>query len=270
MKNILEIACFNYESAIIAANAGADRIEFCANFSSGGLTPDLKETEKLIKKIDIPVFVMIRPRGGDFIYTDKEIQDSKFKIQNFKDIGVSGFVFGILQSSNNPSFPARMNLSGENTSSKNRPDGYRDQDDHLHRSDTTSVTLSRSESANFVSKGINQQLVELAYPLPCTFHRAFDHTENLFESIEDIIDCGFNRILCSGGKGNAIDNVEVLKKLNEAAIGRITIMPGGGVRSSNIEKLVETGCTEFHSSGILKGEIANENEVAILKSLIQK
>jgi copper homeostasis protein len=257
MKNILEIACFNYESAIIAANAGADRIEFCSEFSTGGLTPDLKETEKLIKKIDIPVFVMIRKRGGNFIYTEDEIQDSKLKIQNFKDIGVSGFVFGILQSSMNPSF---------DTSSKNRTT----QDDHLQRSATASVTLSRSESSSFVSKGNNQQLVKLAYPLPCTFHRAFDHTENIFESLEDIIDCGFTRILCSGGQGNAIDNIETLKKLNEAAKDRITIMPGGGVRSTNIEKLLETGCTEFHSSGILSGEVANENEVAILKSLIQK
>ena len=228
MKNILEIACFNYESAIIAANAGADRIEFCANFSSGGLTPDLKETEKLIKKIDIPVFVMIRKRGGNFIYTEDEIEDSKFKIQNFKDIGVSGFVFGSLFC-------------------------------HPERSRRICI-----------DKKTNEVLIHSAHPLPCTFHRAFDHTENLFESLEDIIDCGFNRILCSGGKGNAIDNVEVLKKLNEAANGRITIMPGGGVRSSNIEKLLDTCCAEFHSSGILKGEIANENEVAILKSLIQK
>lgn len=257
MTRILEIACFNYESALMAVKAGADRIEFCSGFSEGGLTPDLKETENLIKEIDIPVFVMIRKRGGNFIFTEDEMEDSKWKIQNFKDIGVKGFVFGILQSSNNASF---------DTSSKNRMS----QDDQLHRSAIASVTLSRSESPNFVSKGFNQQLVKLAYPLPCTFHRAFDQTEDLFESLEDIIECGFTRILCSGGKGNAIDNLETLKKLTEAAKGRIIIMPGGGVRSSNIENLIETGCTEFHSSGILKGEVVNENEVAILKSLIQK
>jgi len=255
MTRILEIACFNYESAIIAAKAGSDRIEFCSGFSEGGLTPDLKETEKLIKEIDIPIFVMIRKRGGNFIYTEDEIQDSKLKIQNFKDIGVSGFVFGILQSSNNLSF---------DTSSKNRTT----QDDHLHRSATASVTLSRSESLNFVSKGINQQLVKLAYPLPCTFHRAFDHTENIFESLETIIDCGFTRILCSGGKGNAIDNLETLKKLNETAKRRITIMPGGGVRSTNIEKLLDTGCTEFHSSGIISGEIADAQEIIRIKNTL--
>lgn len=120
----------------------------------------------------------------------------------------------------------------------------------------------------YIDKSINQQLVKSINGLPCTFHRAFDHTENLFESLEDIIDCGFTRILCSGGKGNAIDNIETLKKLNEAAKGRITIMPGGGVRSTNIEKLLETGCKEFHSSGIINGEIADAQEIICIKNTL--
>jgi copper homeostasis protein len=234
MTRILEIACFNYESAIITAKAGADRIEFCTDFSSGGLTPDLKETEKLIKEIDIPVFVMIRKRGGNFIYTEDEMEDSKFKIQNFKEIGVSGFVFGSLFC--HPEQPA--------------------------------LNLFQGSRRICIDKKTNEGLIHSANGLPCTFHRAFDHTENLFESLEDIIDCGFTRILCSGGKGNAIDNLETLKKLNEAAKGRISIMPGGGVRSSNIEKLLETGCNEFHSSGILSGEMANESEIRKLKKIL--
>lgn len=210
MMRILEIACFNYESALIAAKAGADRIEFCSDFSSGGLTPDLKETEKLIKEISIPVFVMIRPQNN-FLLSETQIRNSISEIRNFEEIGVKGFVIGSINN-------------------------------------------------NRLDKSSNLQIIQSSN-LPFTLHRAFDRTVNLFQTLEDAIEIGFNRILCSGGKGNAIDNIEMLKKLNEAASNRITIMPGGGVRSSNIEKLLETGCNEFHSSGILSGGIADEDEI---------
>lgn len=215
---ILEIACFNYESALIAAKAGADRIEFCSDFSSGGLTPDLKETEKLIKEISVPVFVMIRPQNN-FLMSETQIRNSISEIRNFEEIGVKGFVIGSIKN-------------------------------------------------NRLDKSSNLQIIQSSN-LPFTLHRAFDRTENLFQTLEDAIEIGFKRILCSGGKGNAIDNIEILKKLNEAASNRITIMPGGGVRSSNIEKLLETGCKEFHSSGILSGEIANANEIETLKNILQ-
>ena len=68
---MLEIACFNKESAVIAAKAGADRIEFCADFHLGGTTPDLEDFQSLKKEIDVPIYVMIRPRGGDFFYSDE-------------------------------------------------------------------------------------------------------------------------------------------------------------------------------------------------------
>lgn len=215
MTKILEIACFNYESAIIAAKAGADRIEFCADFSTGGLTPDLKETEKLIKEIDIPVFVMLRPQN-DFQLSESQIRNSKSEIRNFESIGVKGFVFGAMKNGELEYFTLQQIVKSTN--------------------------------------------------LQCTCHRVFDRTSNLFDSLEKVIDCGFTRILCSGGNGNAIDNVEMLTRLNEKANGRIIIMPGGGVRSTNIEKLMETGCMEFHSSGIIQGETANQEEISLLKN----
>lgn len=217
MKKILEIACFNYESAIIASNSGADRIEFCSGFSAGGLTPDLKETERLIKEIDIPVFVMIRPRN-DFNISESEISEFGSAISEFEKIGAKGFVFGAIKNDELDCFQL-------------------------------------------------QKIVKLTN-LPCTCHRVFDRTSDLFFSLEKVIECGFTRILCSGGKGNALDNLETLTQLNEVAKGRITIMPGGGVRSSNIEKLLETGCMEFHSSGILSGETVDEAEIKKLKRLI--
>ena len=94
-----------------------------------------------------------------------------------------------------------------------------------------------------------QQLVDLAYPLGVTFHRAFDRTNDPFKAMEDIISIGCERILTSGQKPTAFEATELIAQLIEQADSRIIIMPGSGVRSANIIELAEkTGATEFHTS----------------------
>jgi copper homeostasis protein len=93
------------------------------------------------------------------------------------------------------------------------------------------------------------QIVEWAYPMGVTCHRVFDATPDPFKALEDIIACGCERILTSGQKSTAPEGMELLAKLVQQADGRIIIMPGAGVRSSNIEQLINaTGATEFHTS----------------------
>ena len=96
----LEIACFNLQSALNAQLAGADRIEFCKDYSSGGTTPSIEEIIQLRKNISINIFVMIRPRPGDFVYSDSEFDQMKLDISEIKKVGVEGFVFGILDAKN--------------------------------------------------------------------------------------------------------------------------------------------------------------------------
>jgi copper homeostasis protein len=94
-----------------------------------------------------------------------------------------------------------------------------------------------------------KRIVEWAYPMGVTCHRVFDATPNPFKALEEIIDCGCERILTSGQKTAAPDAIDILAKLVQRADGRIIIMPGAGVRSSNIEALIKgTGATEFHTS----------------------
>ena len=96
MQNKLEIACFNIRSAIIAEAAGADRIELCSDYPSGGITPSkglILECRSIIK---IPVHVIIRIRGGDFIYSDLEIEEMKNDILFCKKNKINGVVFGVL------------------------------------------------------------------------------------------------------------------------------------------------------------------------------
>lgn len=216
----IEIACFNPESAVIAFENGADRIELCDGLSEGGTTPGVKVTQELREKINIPIFVMIRPRGGDFTYSEAEFEQMKNDLIQLKSLKVDGFVFGILNENDE------------------------------------------------VNTEQNKALVKLATPLPCTFHRAFDRAKGLEESLEKVIECGFTTILTSGQKPNVSEGKENLKKLVELSNGRIEILVGGGLRSTNIEEIrALTHAGYFHSSAITDGgAFANADEVVALKT----
>jgi copper homeostasis protein len=98
-----------------------------------------------------------------------------------------------------------------------------------------------------------KRMVEWAYPMGVTCHRVFDATPDPMQALEDIITCGCERILTSGQKPSAPEGINLLAELVQQADGRITIMPGAGVRSSNIESLVNaTGATEYHTSARMK------------------
>ncbi|MBO9203137.1 MULTISPECIES: copper homeostasis protein CutC [Niastella] len=94
-----------------------------------------------------------------------------------------------------------------------------------------------------------KRMVEWAYPMGVTCHRVFDATPDPLQALEDIITCGCERVLTSGQRSAAPEGIELLAKLVDQADGRIIIMPGAGVRSTNIETLINgTGATEFHTS----------------------
>ena len=84
------------QSAVNAEDGGAKRVELCCNMSTGGTTPTLGLLKIVKRRVQIPVFVMIRPRGGDFLYCDEEFQVMKEDILSLKKGGADGFVFGIL------------------------------------------------------------------------------------------------------------------------------------------------------------------------------
>ncbi len=93
------------------------------------------------------------------------------------------------------------------------------------------------------------RLVELAYPMGVTFHRAFDRVNDAVKALEDVIDCGIERILTSGLMPNAPGGADTIAALIQQAGDRIIIMPGSGVRSGNIAALAaQTGAVEFHTS----------------------
>ncbi len=197
----LEIAVFNISSALIAAQSGADRIELCENPAEGGTTPSYGTLKMAREKINIPIFPIIRPRGGDFLYTNDEFEAIKKDILLCKELQFEGVVTGSLNA-----------------------------DGTVHAEHM-------------------KQLVELAYPMELTFHRAFDRTIDPFVALETLINCGCSRILTSGQVPEAFNGKELIKTLIEKAADHIIIMPGSGVRSNNIIELAQfTGAKELHSS----------------------
>lgn len=93
---ICEVVVYNIESALKAQEGGADRIELCDNHAEGGTTPSPGTVEVVRQNVSMDVYVMIRPRGGDFCYSRYEFHAMKRDIFQFQKLGVDGFVFGIL------------------------------------------------------------------------------------------------------------------------------------------------------------------------------
>ena len=220
---LLEIACFRADDAIVACNAGADRIELCEDREAGGTTPSLESLLTVRQHVNIPVFVMIRPRGGNFNYSDLEFNQMKADIDTFKP-RADGYVFGIL--------------------------------DQQHRVDIEKTA----------------ELVRRAHPLPCTFHRAFDEVRDHSQALEDVITAGCHAVLSSGGAQSAVTGTSLLSELIQRSRGRITIMPGGGVRAKNVNEIRErTGASMYHSSGILNGmAIPEAGEIRQMKMLLRE
>ncbi len=197
----LEVIGFNIESCKLAQKAGAHRVELCDNPADGGTTPSYGFIKEARDQLQIDLFPIIRPRGGDFLYSDEEYKIMKWDVVMCKKLGCDGIVIGILN---------------------------------------TDGTVDKKRTAH---------LVELAYPMSVTFHRAFDRTNEPFKAMNEIIDIGCERILTSGQKTNAQDGTDLITQLIREANERIIIMPGSGIRSDNILDLAtKTGAREFHSS----------------------
>lgn len=94
------------------------------------------------------------------------------------------------------------------------------------------------------------ELMALARPLSVTFHRAIDMTRDLGEALETLVGLGVDRVLTSGGEATVIEGVDAIAALVRQAGDRIVVMPGGGIRERNVEKVVAlTGAKEIHVSG---------------------
>jgi copper homeostasis protein len=198
---IVEICADSVSSAVAAHRGGAHRIELCSNLLEGGITPSAGLISTVRNMVPLALYVMIRPRGGDFCYPPDEFEIMEQDVVTAKQLGAEGIVFGIL-----------------------KEDGAVDVDRTRH-------------------------LVSIARPLKTTFHRAFDMSRDFAASLDDLIQSGVDRVLTSGGEQNVEEGLPAVIQLVQHANNRIAIMVGGGIRESNVHRIItQAGVREIHAS----------------------
>lgn len=107
---VKEACVGSYSEAVSAEKRGADRVELCDNLDVGGTTPSYGTIKTTVEKLKIPVFVMIRPRGGNFCYNKNEIEIMKKDIELCKALGVKGIVLGVLTKNDEIDYPLLKEL----------------------------------------------------------------------------------------------------------------------------------------------------------------
>ena len=201
---IKEACVESFEKALEAQSNGANRIELCENLAIGGTTPSYGTVKICLEKLNIPIFPMIRARGGNFVYSKDEIEIMKEDIKVFKDLGVKGVVLGCLTSDN------KIDLE------------------------------------------LTKTLVNLAYPMEITFHKAIDEISNPLDYIDDLVDIGIKRILTSGGKATALEGKDLINDMIKKSNGRLKIVVAGKVTKGNLNGLSNLiSADEFHGKLIV-------------------
>ncbi|MBB3355340.1 copper homeostasis protein [Rhizobium sp. BK049] len=210
----LEVCVDSAAGLAAAIEGGAGRIELCSALELGGLTP-LPSLMRIAARAPVPIYAMIRPHAGPFIFDGLDEQAMMLDIEAVRAAGLAGVVIGA-----------------------NRPDG------------TLDLPLIRRLKAHAVGLG-------------STLHRAFDLVPDADQALEQAIELGCERILTSGCAVKAADGIDTLKRLSEKAAGRISIMPGSGIRPANVGEILRaTGAREVHGSCSSPVESADPRAVA--------
>lgn len=198
---IIEICVDCLESVEACAEAGADRVELCAGLIEGGTTPSTGFLRVARRVFPGRIMMMIRPRGGDFLYTPGEVEIMCEDIRVARHEGADGVVFGCLTAEGD------------------------------------------------VDRVLSERLLKEAEGMEVTFHRAFDVSRDLAASLETLASLGIARVLTSGGRPSVPEGLEVIAGFVKQAAGRLSILPGGGVRPEQVAAIANAaGVTECHLS----------------------
>ena len=206
---LVEVCVEGIDGAVAAVAGGADRVELCASLVEGGITPSLGTVRAAVAAVSVPVMVMVRPRGGDFLYSAREFATMLEDVAAIRAAGAAGVVFGCLL-----------------------PDGTIDEV-------RTRALVDAARSASGTA----------FRPMAVTVHRAFDMTPDPAAALEALVRCGVDRVLTSGQRARGIDGVAVLAALVRQAAGRIVVLGCGDLDEATIAAVrQEAGLEELHFS----------------------
>lgn len=198
---LIEVCIESVESAEIAEQAGADRIELNSALALGGLTPTCQLLAQVRSRVELPIICMVRPRPGDFFYSAAEFERMLEEARALLNAGADGLAVGVLTGGN--------------------------------RIDLSRLAMIR----------------EVCHSKELVFHRAFDCVVDVDSALQQLIQAGVDRILTSGLSETAWEGRETIKQLISGYADQIEILPGSGIRPSNVVDLVrETGCQQIHGT----------------------
>lgn len=208
MKGV-EVCVFSVDDAYAAETAGCARLELCQDYHLGGITPSLEDLQKMSPAnivddvrhgLRVSAVVMVRPRGGDFLYSKREKKWMLTTIKQVAKLGFQGVVLG---------------------------------------------ALLKRNGRWLLDKEFCMQACELSHSLglEAVLHRAFDEIATPLNAVSEAEECGFDRILTGWGSIN-METLKMLKWHAEA----IDVLPGGGIRSDNVQYYRDLGFLEVHTS----------------------
>jgi copper homeostasis protein len=207
----LELAVEDAEGVRLAASIGAARVELCAALAeTDGITPSIGTIEQACR-IGVPVHVLVRPRPGNFTYTDEELEVLERDVEAALDAGAAGVVVGVLAADGGPDVPALRHLS----------------EVARRRHPAAEVTFHRAFDAA-LAKGTDPA-----------------------EALARLERAGVNRVLTSGGSPDCAAGLPILERLVELGRDHapsVQIMAGGGVRLELMPQLVHSGVHAVHTS----------------------
>lgn len=223
---ILEV-CVDTPAGLEAAVAGgADRLELCSALALGGLTPSAGFMRQAAG-CGVQVLAMIRPRAGDFHWSEAEVTVMEADIAAACDAGLDGVVLGASGAEGRLDVGVLRRLVDAAREGKSR-------------------FLQRNRVGAF--EGSDPEFFKTPAGPDMTLHRCFDLVPDMEEALEAAVALGFRRILTSGGAATAEAGAERIAALIRQAAGRIVIMPGAGVTTANAAGLLGLGTGELHGS----------------------
>lgn len=210
----IEVCASTLQSCLAALESGADRVELCSALAEGGVTPSYALIKAACALEGLRVHVLIRPRGGDFCYSQAEVALMCEDIRCCRRLGAQGVVIGALTP------------EGELDAEAIRP-----------------LILAATEPIDAAPTPTS------AHPLTLVFHRAFDCCRDPKSALEQLVAWGFDTVLTSGQAATAPEGAALLTSLVHQAAGRIHIMAGSGINPSNAAALARaTGVDALHLS----------------------
>ena len=243
---LLEICCDTIQSVRTAVATGAGRVELCANLLDGGTTPSaglIRAAVSAAAGSACRVNVLVRPRGGDFVYTEDELRVMEDDIRFCKRARCHAVVVGVLDTSGHVDVETTRRLVVRARDARAR--GFRHGQCRLYSSNFprflapwVSGWPGAIVALRFCVRACMQAV---ARPMLVTFHRAIDMAVDPVAAVAAVIATGCDKILTSGGAQAVLEGASTVRRMTERAGGKVDIIAAAGVTEDNAAAVLEVG-----------------------------